>query len=68
MLMQVWQCTCCKSTRTWGNGPYDANQYKNYTPVLTCAGACAGPTPHRFKELNLDSYVSTYNQAIGMLR
>lgn len=67
MLMQIWECTSCKSNRSWGNGPYDKEQYRDYHPKLTCEN-CAGPTPHRFKELNLDAYIHTYNSALAMLR
>lgn len=66
MLMQIWQCMLCQTKRSWGSGPYDKVQYLDYDPKLTCEN-CNGPTPHKFKELNLDSYLHTYNAALGML-
>lgn len=66
MLMQIWQCIRCKTKRSWGSGPYNVVEYSKYDPRLTCA-SCGGPTRHKFVELNLDSYLHTYNEALGMM-
>lgn len=60
MILQMWLCSVCHHARAWGNGPYSAELYENYRPILRCEGTCIDKnTPHEYARLTQGSWTDT---------